>query len=101
MGQEPIDGRIIDSAVALIRYLPPDIKERPQVVPMTRGRLQLEWDVGSRHLELEFETPTTAHSLRWDEADGFEEERVQPQFTLGQAVDLIRWCLAGTGDGQS
>jgi hypothetical protein len=75
-GAEPIALRTIEAAQRFICQTPFDLRIRPQVVPMTRGRLQLEWHRGPRSLELEFESPSRVHYLKWDSSAGLEEEDV-------------------------
>lgn len=94
-GAAPINPLTIESAKHLVLTLPSSIMSAPQVVPMTRGRLQLEWHCGSRHLELEFETPTTVHYLRWDDASGFEEEHIVSTLHPRYITEVIAWCVSG------
>ena len=99
-GSPPIDPEIIGSSRRFILSLPDDLVSVPQVVPMTRGRLQFEWHCGARHLELEFETATTIHYLRWDTRTGFEEEALVPLADQGDAVDVVRWRVSGDEDAE-
>lgn len=61
---------------------------------MTRGRVQLEWHRGRRSLELEFETPTTVHFLKWDPDAGVEEEDVLPATQTKELHDLLSWYVS-------
>jgi hypothetical protein len=93
-GAAPIDRRIIRGAEDFLLGLPGDAAPTPKVVPMTRGRLQLEWHRGNRSLELEFETADQLHYLKWDPAEGAEEEDVIPIGDRDAALALLRWFVA-------
>lgn len=93
-GAEPLDDRILDAAARLIESLAPDAIPTPQVVPMTRGRVQLEWHRGSRSLELEFESPQKVHFLKWDSESGVEEEDVIPIHDTVAIRDLLSWYVS-------
>jgi len=93
-GAAPINPEIIRAAEDLVHALPGDIISTPQVVPMTRGRLQFEWHSGDRSLELEFESPDSIHYLKWDSEAGVEEEDVLPITQHGKILDLLRWFSA-------
>lgn len=45
-GAVPLDPRILDTVASVIDLIPVDAGLTPQVVPMTRGRVQLEWHRG-------------------------------------------------------
>lgn len=70
----------------------------PAVVPLSSGAVQLEWHVGPRVLELEFETPDTIHFLRWDPAGGVQDEDTIPAGDRSGAEGLIRWVRTGRPD---
>jgi hypothetical protein len=90
-GACPIDPNVIESALKLIDRLPGDAVSTPQVVPMTRGRLQFEWHRGRRSLELEIETPTLVHFLKYDADRGIEEEATLPVEETSRLLDLLHW----------
>ncbi len=90
-GASPIDREIIQTAKNLVVSLPAVQIAAPQVVPMTRGRLQFEWHRGSRSLELEFESPTTLHYLKCDPAEALEEEDVLSITQTRELHDLLIW----------
>ena len=97
-GAPRIDPGIIRAARRFAASLPQDIAPVPAVVPSTAGNLQFEWNAGRRSLELEFESPTTVHYLKWDPTLGVEEEAA---FDIGEttrAVRLIRWFVEGPPD---
>lgn len=93
-GAAPIDGGIIEAAERFVSALPIDIVTAPLVVPMTRGRVQLEWHRGERSLEIEFESPELVHYLKWDSDEGIEEEDVIPAQQHGKILDLLTWFSA-------
>lgn len=90
----PILPDIIEAARQFILGFPDDAMPTPHVVPMSRGRLQLEWHRGSRSLELEFETPTTVHYLKWDPEAGVEEEDVLSTTQTKELHDLLSWFVS-------
>jgi hypothetical protein len=69
----------------------------PAVVPLSSGAVQLEWRSGTRLLELEFESPGRVHFLRWDPANGVEDEDTFPVADRARAEALIAWAVAGAG----
>jgi hypothetical protein len=90
-GACPIDPEVIRAASKFINLLPDDTISAPQIVPMTQGRLQFEWHRGHRTLELELETPTLIHYLKFDEDRGIEEEATLPVDDLARLVELVHW----------
>ena len=90
-GAEPIDPAIIAAAARFLADLPLDAVGPPRVVPMTRGRIQLEWHRGERSLELEFEDAESLHFLKWDPEAGIEEEDVVPIREAGRVRELLAW----------
>jgi hypothetical protein len=94
-GAPRIDRAIIEAARQFIAKLPPDIAPVPAVVPMTPGNLQFEWDAGRRSLELEIETPSTIHYLKWDPDEAVEEEDLFDIEDTDRAVLLIQWFMRG------
>jgi hypothetical protein len=98
-GANPIDRRTIEAAKELILAVPSDIIEPPRVVPMTRGRLQLEWHRGNRSLELEFETSDNIHFLKWDSDLGIEDEDVILITDVTGINALLRWFAPECGNG--
>ena len=94
-GAEPINPRIIESSQQFIRSLHNQLRVLPQVVPMTQGRLQLEWHDGTRSLELEFESPSQVHYLKWDSSIGLDEEDIVPVADQTRLRELIEWFATG------
>lgn len=75
-----------------IESLPDNAAPTPMVVPMTRGRVQLEWHRGNRSLELEFENPTSVR-LKWDSDQGVEFEDAIPLASAEVLTGLFRWFM--------
>jgi hypothetical protein len=97
-GAHPIDRETIDAARNFVQLLPDNLISPPAVVPMAKGNLQFEWHKGPRSLELEFESPTTLHYLKWHPEEGVEDEGVFPLTEIGRAVGLIRWFARGVAN---
>jgi hypothetical protein len=93
-GAVPIDPDIIQVAERIVSEMPNELVAAPQVVPMTRGRLQLEWHRDDRSRELEFESAEFVPSLKCDASAGIEEEDVIPIQQQGKILDLLRWFSA-------
>ena len=95
----PICRRILLAAREFVSRLPGRIKNSipaPAVVPMARGadrpsNLQFEWDDGRRSLELEIETPSSMHYLKWAPDEGVEEEDSFDIHDTERALGLVRW----------
>jgi hypothetical protein len=94
-GAPRINPAIIQSARQFIGDLPEDIASFPAVVPSAAGTLQFEWNDGNRSLELEIETPSTIHYLKWQPEKGIEEEDVFDIRDVDRAVALIQWFMRG------
>lgn len=90
-GAAPLDRRILDTVASVINLIPVDAGPTPQVVPMTRGRVQLEWHRGTRSLELEFQAAGSIHFLKWDSSEGIEEEDVVDAGDAALIVALVCW----------
>ena len=90
-GAEPIDPQIIQAARDLAENLPENIVGPPAVVPMAAGNVQFEWNQGPRSLELEIESPTTIHYLKWHPEENVEDEGFFDIEDINRAVLLMRW----------
>lgn len=97
-GAPPIDSRIIQAARDFISSLPENIVSTPAVVPSAAGNLQFEWRDGPRSLELEVETTSTIHYLKWHPEEGTEEEGFFDIHDVDRAVSLIRWFMRGVAN---
>ena len=93
-GAAPLDPRNLDAAQRFVESLAENAAPTPKVVPMTRGRLQLEWHRGNRSLELEFENPTMVHFLQWDSDRGIETEDIVPIDQTERLEGLVNWFTA-------
>ncbi len=90
-GSDALDRAILDAARQFVARMAPAPAAQPLVVPMSNGALQFEWHRGQRILELEIEDPETIHYLKWDPAEGIEEEDVFAIEELEKANRLIHW----------
>jgi hypothetical protein len=89
----PIDGAVIEAARGFLSRLGKHSPPVPDIVPLARGTLQLEWHDGPRSLELEFEGPEEIRYLKWHPEEGVEEEDSIAVGDDDQAMSLIRWFL--------
>jgi len=96
-GAYPVNPLIIETARELISSLPHRLKNNtnamPAVVPMRKGNLQFEWHDGQRTLEIEIETPSTIHFLRFHPEAGIEEEDIRAATDTNTLVRLIQWFV--------
>jgi hypothetical protein len=97
-GAVPVDPRNIEAAAGLLADLAGRMPAPPAVVPMTRGRLQLEWHRGRRSLELEFADPDHVHYLMWPGGPGAAGEDIIPVADRDAVARLLGWLAAGDGD---
>jgi len=96
-GALAVDLEIIEAARILLGSLPRKLRDDPEllplVTPMRTGNLQFEWHRGPKILELEIETPSQIHFLRWSTVDRIENEGTcSIDDTLTIAL-LTRWFL--------
>ena len=61
----------------------------PSVVPIDGGGLQLEWNVGSKHLELEFPNITDVVFLKDD--NGIMDSGTVSVTEIDKIQDLLNW----------
>jgi hypothetical protein len=97
-GAFPVDPQIIEAARVLVSILPTHLKARaraPAVVPMRKGNLQFEWHDGPRTLELEIESPSTIHYLKWHSEAGIEDEDICPITDAETLAALLEWFVEG------
>ena len=96
-GAYPIFPSIVEAARELISSLPAKIKTHansiPAVVPMRKGNLQFEWHEGPKTLELEIESPTTIHYLKFQPDAGIEEEDLCAITDTDTVTGLIQWFV--------
>jgi len=97
-GAPRIDPQIIRAARDFVSSLPKNIANTPAVVPSSAGNLQFEWNQEPRSLELEIETTSTIHYLKWHPEERIEEEGVFGIDDVDRAVSLIRWFMKGTAN---
>ena len=88
---------IIEAARELISSLPARIKAHassiPAVVPMRKGNLQFEWHEGPKTLELEIESPSTIHYLKFHPNAGIEKEDLCAITDTDTVAGLIQWFV--------
>jgi len=97
-GAPPIKPDVIQAVREFVNALPEHVATRPMVVPLSSGNVQLEWQHSGAALELEFESPSDVHYLKWDPARQIEEEQTVPASDRDQLVGLIRWFMKGMLD---
>jgi hypothetical protein len=90
-GAVPIAADILRAARFFVLSLPNAFSVKPQIVPMTQGRLQFEWHSGPVSLEIEFESPGKLHYLKWDSQKGFDEEDIVHADDEEEILRLIQW----------
>jgi hypothetical protein len=97
-GAYPVAAEIIEAARRLVLRLPARLKSRisvPAVVPMRKGNLQFEWHKGPKTLELEIESSSTVHYLKWHPEAGIEEEDTCDVADLHLVTKLVEWFIEG------
>lgn len=94
-GARPISRPVIAAARQFAASFADQVAAVPAVVPMAKGNLQFEWNDGPRSLELEIETPSTIHYLKWHSEEGIEEEGVYDITDVGRSIALVRWFQRG------
>jgi antitoxin (DNA-binding transcriptional repressor) of toxin-antitoxin stability system len=94
-GAKPISSEIIAAARQLAASISDQVSALPAVVPMGKGNLQFEWNHGPRSLELEVESPSTIHFLKWHPEEGVEDEGVYDIADVARSVELVRWFQQG------
>ena len=63
------------AGITLLGGVAPSALPAPRVVPTAQGGVQFEWQVGSRELEIAFDTPTQVSVFFVDESTGEEIEK--------------------------
>ena len=103
-GARPFTNEMLEAVKNFLCWLPDNQLARPSrngdrllpaVVPMSSGAIQLEWHVENRILELEFETPSIIHYLKWWPQQSIEEEEAYSVADARQSSHLIEWVLSG------
>lgn len=83
--------KITQAVANFIVTLSDELARTAKIVPMTRGRLQLEWYRGDRSLELEFSTPETLCYLKWDSAEDIDDEGTIGVNDTESIQSLLAW----------
>lgn len=110
-GAKPFDIELIAAVKAFVTALPGHLFEpvgedvagvAPFAVAVASGSIQLEWHVGDRLLELEFEKSGEIGYLQWWPQKGVEDEASYPASDTARSVALIEWALHGnSADGRA
>jgi hypothetical protein len=95
-GSPPIHPGAVAAAARFLAALPDDIP-RPHIVPMSYGRVQLEWHRGPVSLEVEFVPDGGLEYLRWDIPRGVSDVEECPTWDDAVARDLWGWFVRSTG----
>ncbi len=107
-GAKPLDPGLIAQVRAFVSDLPSHLYKpvnddpmpaAPFAVAVAAGSIQLEWHVGDRLLELEFEKSGAISYLRWWPQVGVEDENSYPASDAAKSVALIEWALHGRDNG--
>jgi hypothetical protein len=83
-GADPIDPRAIGYARAIVTNHPASVA--PQVVPLPRGRVQLEWRKPGRALDVAIYTDGWVHYLLTIDATGVEREAILRGDVIGDVI---------------
>lgn len=89
----PISLAAIEAAKQVATNLWRNGEPAPEIVPMTRGRLQFEWNAGPKSLELEFGDAGLIHYLKFDSDHDLVDEG---SLSMNQSVEirqLLDWFL--------
>jgi hypothetical protein len=87
-GAKSIERHAIDSAIELLRRIVQHDTQKPAVVPMNRGGIQIEWHTRGVDLEIEI-TPHGDLRLLYENPQENAEEEFEPGFDLKPLADLI------------
>jgi hypothetical protein len=90
-GAEPISLSVIARASKFIATFGNSFGGAPQIVPMTKGRLQFEWHQGNRSLEVEIGDSSEIHYLKWDSDLDLAEEDVASISDKETVQDILAW----------
>lgn len=97
-GGPALDRAILDAARRFVNRIAAVVKQPPLVVPMSSGAVQFEWHQGQKILEMEVEDSSTIHYLKWDPAQGTQEEDVFGIDDVETAVALLQWFTGALVD---
>lgn len=74
-GARPIDPSVALAAIRFLSDVLPADTPPPQIVPTSRGGIQLEWHCNGVDLEIDVRTPATFHVSFEDLRSGIEESQ--------------------------
>jgi hypothetical protein len=90
-GSPPPTKNAEQTAMAILTEIDIEFFIAPCVVPVSRGGIQLEWELGTRRLELEILDDGSAEYLQ---IDGNEPKGEGPVYTLDEIRPLFLWLTA-------
>lgn len=91
-GALAIEAKCIEVAGKLIHSFGDDLQgNKPMIVPMTNGAVQLEWHNERRVLELEVDPSESVYYLKWDPDKCIEDEGVISASDTERARELLNW----------
>jgi len=96
-GSPPPSENLVEGAIHLIRQiaiLAPGGLEPPNVVPLARGGIQLEWHVGDRELEIPIFPDGRVEFLTVQDGEPQAENELT---TYRQMRNLLSWLMSGAG----
>lgn len=108
-GAKPFSPELIAAVKGFVTALPDRLFEpsdeevggvAPFAVAVANGSIQLEWHMGDRILELEFEKSGEIGYLQWWPQEGVEDEASYPASDTARSVALIEWALHGNSSGR-
>ena len=96
-GGQPIDPRVIESAIRLVSRLSPHEFQPPSAAPTSAGGIQLEWDLGRRSLDIHM-LPTGDLDLLFEDSQHGEAEKSAvvslplPQSAIQYLLACVIWA---------
>ena len=89
-GSPPPTQDAATTAMELLTEVDIDYLVAPRVVPVSGGGLQLEWEVGTRGLELEILSDGSVEYLKTEQGEPCEEGCID---TIAEERSLLLWLL--------
>jgi hypothetical protein len=90
-GSSPPTQEAVNTAMKLMTGIDIDYFVAPHVVPVSGGGLQLEWEAGTRELELEVLNDGSVEYLKSERGDPIEEECIHD---LDEVRSLYIWLIS-------
>lgn len=92
---KPVQDLVAQEAIEFLSQLPKSYVHSVHCVPFTDGKMQLEWDLDERSLEIEFAAPSLRHYLKWDPRLGVKEEGSDERVGYSGLNELVDWFYNG------